>query len=616
MDKSSQYVDELTARLRSRMKEIPERPGVYLHKNRDAEVIYVGKARNLRSRVSTYVLGRGARDNKTMSLVTEIAEIDFVETNNELEAILLENNLIKQYQPRFNILLRDDKTYPYLKVTMSEPYPRVVFTRRASRAKGDLFFGPFFAGTARRILKLVTDQFKLRTCDLVIKEGISAVPRPCLYYDMHQCLGPCVKGLTNRDDYMLVVDDVVLFLSGKPKELQERLKARMYRSSESEKFEVARYYRDLIRTVERIQAEQQVASASDADADYWGVCEEGGDIAVSVFVMRDGNLVDRKEIFWEKVANYDAAGFLSEVVQRFYEDNLFIPAQVIVPHQIEDEELIQEWLSSKRGRKVAIRTPKRGSAVDRLSLAVRNATLSHTSRFKKSKENRMLDAAQRLGEVLGIESQIKRIESFDISNIQGTDSVAGMVVFDGGRMDKSQYRVFNIKTVEGADDFRSIAEAVHRRYKRLRDESKDLPDLILIDGGRGQLNAALAALDRLDITDVAIAGLAKREEEIYLPGMEEPLRLDRRDAALQLLQQVRDETHRYAVSSHRRRRTRRTLSSELDGLSGVGEKRRRLLLEHFGSLSAVRQASMQDLVNVLGPGTGRSVYDQLHSDTA
>jgi excinuclease ABC subunit C len=605
------HIDDRLARLKARLPEIPERPGVYLHSNAAGDVIYVGKARNLRARVSTYVTG-GAKDGKTMSLAMEIESIDFVVTNNELEAILLENNLIKQHQPRYNILLRDDKTYPYLKVTMSEPFPRVVFTRRVRKGRGDLYFGPFFAGTARRMLKLITDQFRLRSCDLEIEEGRSAVPRPCLYYDMHQCLGPCVSGLTDRASYQEVVDDVVMFLGGRSKDLQERLKRRMYEASESESFEVARYYRDLIRTIEKIQAEQRVASASDTDADLWGVWEEGGDVAIAVFVMRDGNLVDRKEIFWEKVDDYSAPGFLSEVLQRFYEDNLFIPAEVLVPVEVEEQELIEAWLTSKRARKVAVRTPRRGAAVERLALAGRNARLSHLSRFRKSKQTRLLDAARRLGEVLGLEREIERIESFDISNIQGTDSVAGMVVFANGRMDKSQYRVFNIRTVEGADDFRSIAEAVTRRYRRVLGEGKAMPDLILIDGGRGQLNAAVAALEGLDCAPVPVAGLAKREEEIYLPGVEEPLRLDRHDPALQLLQVVRDETHRFAVGSHRKRRTRRTLTSELDELAGIGEKRRRLLLEHFGGISAVRQASQQDLVKVLGARTGRSVWEQLH----
>jgi len=609
---SRKHIDDRARRLRARLKEIPESPGVYLHSNARGQVIYVGKARSLRSRVANYVTG-GSHDGKTMSLIMEIDSIDFVVTNNELEAILLENNLIKQHQPRFNILLRDDKTYPYLKVTMSEPFPRVVFTRRVRRGKGDLYFGPFFAGTARRMLKLITDQFRLRSCDLDIEEGRSAVPRPCLYYDMHQCLGPCVDGLTDRRTYLEVVDDVVMFLSGKSKELQERLKTRMYQASEEEQFEVARYYRDLIRTIEKIQAEQRVASASDADVDLWGVWEEEGDVAVAIFVMRNGNLVDRKEIFWEKVSNYQQSSFIAEVIQRFYEDNLFIPAEVLVPTEIDESELIEEWLSSKRGRRVTVRVPKRGSSVDRLALAARNAKLSHLSRFRKSKQNRLLDAAARLGEVLGIENEIQRIESFDISNIQGSDSVAGMVVFANGKMDNSQYRVFNIKTVEGADDFRSIAEAVTRRYKRVINEERAMPDLILIDGGRGQLNAAVASLERIGLSGTPIAGLAKREEEIYLPGVEEPLRLDRRDPALQLLQVVRDETHRFAVSSHRRRRTNRTLSSELDSLTGVGDKRKRLLLEHFGSLSAVRQASEQDLVKVLGARTGRSVWEQLHS---
>ncbi|HYM59661.1 MAG TPA: excinuclease ABC subunit UvrC [Thermoanaerobaculia bacterium] len=600
-------------RLKQRLKELPERPGVYLHKNAAGDVIYVGKARNLRNRVGSYLIGRGARDAKTMTLINEIEAIDFVTTNNELEAILLENNLIKANQPRYNILLRDDKSYPYIKVTLSEDYPRVVFTRRTDRRKGDLYYGPFFAGTARRILKLVADQFKLRSCDLDITDGESALPRPCLYYDMHQCLGPCVVGLTTHEQYREMVDDVVLFLSGKSRELQERLRNRMNGAAGEERFELAAYYRDLIRTVERTQAEQQVASAADEDADVWGLYEEGRDVAVQLFVVRDGNVVDRRELFWEKVEEYQPGEFLSEVLQRFYTDNLFIPPEILIPFDVEDGPLLVAWIESQRGRKVSLRAPQRGKGVDRIELANRNARLSHESRFRKSQQDRTQIAAERLGTLLGHEGEIRRIESFDISNIQGSDSVAGMIVLDGGKFDKNQYRVFNIKTVVGADDFRSMAEAVHRRYHRLIEEKKELPSMILIDGGRGQLNAAVTALHKLGIEEITIAGLAKREEEIYVPDREEPIRLERRDPALQLLQMVRDETHRFAVSSHRRRRSKRVLHSELDDLTGIGDKRRRLLIECFGSLSAVKQASMQDLIKVLGRKVGQSVYQELHS---
>ena len=599
-------------RLKARIKDLPDRPGVYLHKDAEGQVIYVGKARNLRNRVASYVVGKGDRDPFGNALVKEIEDIDFVTTNNELEAVMLENNLIKTHQPRYNVLLRDDKTYPYLKVTMSEDFPRVVFTRRLDRKKGDLFYGPFFAGTARRLLKLVADQFKLRSCDLEITDGKSALPRPCLYYDMHKCLGPCVVGLTTRGEYRDMVDDVVLFLSGKSKELQDRLTDRMYRAAEAENYELATYYRDLVRTVERVQAEQQVASAEQEDVDVWGLYEEGGDIATQLFVIRDGNVVDRRELFWEKIADYRPSHFLGEVVQRYYQDNLFIPPEILLPFEVEEAELLTEWLSQQRGYKVSLRVPQRGRGVDRVELANRNARLSHESRFRKSQQDRLQIAAGRLAQTLGHSGEVNRIESFDISNIQGSDSVAGMVVLDRGKFDKNQYRVFNIRSVVGADDFRSMAEAVDRRYRRLLEEDRPLPDMILIDGGRGQLNAALTALNRLGIEGITIAGLAKREEEIYVPDREEPIRLDRHEPALQLLQMVRDETHRFAVSSHRRRRSKRMLHSELDDLPGIGEKRRRLLIERFGSVSGVKQASEQDLMNVLGRKVGRTLYEELH----
>jgi excinuclease ABC subunit C len=599
-------------RLKARIRELPDRPGVYLHKNAEGEVIYVGKARNLRNRVNSYLVAKGARDTKTMSLVSEIDIIDFVETNNELEAVMLENNLIKTHQPRYNILLRDDKTYPYIKVTISEDFPRLVFTRRTDRKKGDIYYGPFFAGTARRLLKLVADQFKLRSCDLEIVDGVSALPRPCLYYDMHQCLGPCVVGLTSKAQYREMVDDVVLFLGGRRKELQERLTQRMYVAAEGENFELATYYRDLIRTVERVQAEQQVASAEQEDVDVWGLYEEGGDVAMQLFVIRDGNVVDRRELFWEKLDDYQPGYFVGEVLQRYYQDNLFVPREILLPFETEESELLAEWLTETAGRRVVLRVPQRGQGVDRVDLANRNARLSHESRFRKSQQDRLQVAATRLAQILGHSGDVNRIESFDISNIQGSDSVAGMVVLDRGKFDKKQYRIFNIRSVEGADDFRSMAEAVDRRYRRLLNEAKELPDLILIDGGRGQLNAALTALNRLGIEGITIAGLAKREEEIYVPEREEPIRLERRDVALQLLQMVRDETHRFAVSSHRRRRSKRTLHSALDDLPGIGEKRRRLLIERFGSVSGVKQASEQDLVSVLGRKVGKSLYDELH----
>lgn len=599
-------------RLRRRIRELPERPGVYLHKSAGGTIIYIGKARDLRARVSSYLVGKGARDAKTMSLVAEIDSIDYVLTSNELEAILLENNLIKTHQPKYNVLLRDDKTYPYLKVTASEDFPRVVFTRRINRRRQDLYFGPFFAGTARRILKLVQDQFRLRSCDLEIHEGRSALPRPCLYYDMHRCPGPCVDGLTSRQRYLQAVDDVVLFLGGKNRELIERLKVRMYDASEEENFELATYYRDLIRTTERILAEQNVASAGGGDADVWGIHVVAGDLAIQVFVLRSGNVVDRREIYLEKSGEDEPGHVLGEVIQRYYQDNLFIPHEILVPIEIEESELVARWLSERRGAKVDLRIPRRGRGAEWMEMAARNAVIAHETRFRQSKEGRLSDAARQLGKALGREDVIRRIESFDISNTQGTDSVAGMIVFDDGRFCRKDYRVFNIRSVDGADDFRSMAEAVERRYRRVLDEGRDLPDLILIDGGRGQLNAAVSALDKLGVEGVAVAGLAKREEEIYLPLVEEPLRLSRRDPALQLLQSVRDETHRFAITSHRRRRKRRTLGSDLDLLDGIGDKRKRLLLEHFGSLASIRQASAQDLTKVLGRKVGRSVYDQLH----
>ena len=579
------------------MKTIPTGPGVYLYRDAGSVVLYVGKAKSLRNRVRTYFQESRTHDPRRDRMIGQIWDVEFIVTDTEGEALALENNLIKQNKPRYNVLLRDDKTYPYIKLTLNEPYPKALITRRVRR-DGALYFGPFFpGGLARRTLRLIERHFLVRNCNIRIdgKRG-----RPCLQYYIHRCMGPCVEELSSREAYMESVQDVRLFLEGRTMDLVKRLKGKMAAAADSQQYEAAGHHRDAIRTVEQVGERQKMASAGSDDIDIFGFHRDGPQVAVSAFHMRGGRVVNKKELFWEDQESFDPEEFLGALLKQYYLDAPFIPVEVHVPIAFEDQAVLADRLTAKKGRKVNFRTPERGSKREMMELVRRNAKLSFDQRFRTATPSAST-IAREVRETLELEKTPKRVEAFDISNLQASDIVASMVVWRDGGMRASEYRRFVIRSVSGKpDDFKSMREVVARRYRRLTEEKQRMPDLILIDGGLGQLHAAQAALDDLNIVDQPLASIAKREEIIYIAGREdEPIMLDPRSPVLRLIQQIRDESHRFAVTFHRQRRAKRGRATELTNIAGVGERTARKLLDHFGSLKKVGEASIEDLSKVV-----------------
>ena len=589
--------------LRDKADQLPLAPGVYLYKDAGGGVIYVGKAKSLRHRVRSYFSEDKLADAKTGTLISEARGIDYILVDNEKEALALENNLIKQYKPRFNILLRDDKTYPYVKLTR-EKYPRVYVTRRL-RKDGAAYFGPYFpANLAYRLVHFIHRHFLVPSC----KADLTRFhPKPCLQYHIHRCLGPCVEGLTTDDAYAGAVRDVKLFLEGRHTDLARGLRARMETAAEETRFEEAASLRDLLATVEEIDERQKMATAKGDDADILACYAEPPLVALNLFHLRHGQIVDRREFFWEDQAEFDEPQFFSSLLKQLYLDQQYIPAEIHVPVEFEDCEALEEVLSEKRNRRVEIRTPQRGQKKALLDLVQTNAKHSFDARFRVLKpSSRAIQEA--LEDALNLPEPPARIECFDVSHIQGTDKVASMVVWEGGRMKKSDYRKFIIRTVVGSDDFASMREVVTRRYSRLQEEKRAMPGLVLIDGGIGQLHAAAEALEAIGVINQPLASIAKREEIIYVYGQEdEPVVLDRFSPILHLVQSIRDEAHRFAVTFHRSRRNARQLTSELDAIKGVGKKTVQKLLKQFGSLELVRAASEDQLAAAVGRAAARRV---------
>jgi len=621
--------------LQAKIRTIPMEPGVYLYKNAEGDVIYVGKAKNLRSRVASYFHEGRWEDAKTGTLVREAVDVDYIVVANNKEALALENNLIKQRKPRFNILLRDDKTYPYVKLTLGERWPRVYVTRRL-RKDGAAYYGPYFpANLAYRIVDLIHRNFLIPSCKVDLTRFH---PRPCLQYYIRRCLGPCVQELTTPDAYQEAVRDVKLFLEGRPTDLSRSLHTRMEQAAAAQEYERAARYRDLISTVEQLQERQRIAAAEGDDADVFGYHFENGMLAVNLFHMRGGKMVDRREFFWEDLpefaspespaggdvarnasadgisepdhstsaADRDVARnvspefvpgeFFSALLKQLYIGQPYVPRNLYVPVDFEDRETLEDLLSEQgagegaRATRVHILVPQRGDKRSLIDLAGNNAKQSYDQRFRVLKPNAQ-KIQEELQEAISLPELPKRIECFDISHIQGAETVASMVVWEDGKMKKSDYRKFIIRTVEGVDDFGSMREVVTRRYKRLQDENKPMPSLVLIDGGLGQLHAAAEALDALEIINQPLAAIAKREEILYVYGQEkDPIALDHHSPVLHLIQLIRDEAHRFAVTFHRKRRQMRDRSTELLEIPGVGASTTRRLLEHFGSVQAVRQA--------------------------
>ncbi|HKF49159.1 MAG TPA: excinuclease ABC subunit UvrC [Terracidiphilus sp.] len=691
--------------LYEKIRTLPTQPGVYLYKNAEGEVIYVGKAKSLRSRVRSYLLEASQANAKTGSLMREAVDIDYILVANEHEALALENNLIKQKKPRFNILLRDDKTYPYVKLTLTDRFPKVFVTRRL-RKDGSAYYGPYFPGNlAYRVVELIHRSFLLPSCKVDLSRYH---PRACLQYYIHRCLGPCVEGLTSPEAYRQAVRDAQLFLEGKQAELERTLTQRMMAAAEAEQFEAAARLRDQITTVHQLQEKQRIATAEqDDDADVFGYHFEAGSLAVNLFHMRNGKIVDRREFFWEDLpelmealgtealgesqysgapgpdsgtldnataeAPFNPGAVFSALLKQLYIDQPYVPRTILVPVDFDDRESLAALLSERVGRRIELAVPQRGEKRSLVDLAGQNAKQSYTQRFRVLEPSRKA-IQEALADALMLPDLPKRIECFDISHIQGAETVASLVVWEDGKMNKSEYRKFKVMTVLGVDDFASMREVVHRRYGRILENSKgsknlrapgpsplgtrdtttattaalkgndlsradngtqkagalapegssskssskepsSMPSLILIDGGLGQLHSAAEALEDLGITNQPLASIAKKEEVIYLYGNEEePVVLDRRSPVLHLVQMIRDESHRFAVGYHRQRRAMRDRDSELLNIPGVGALTRQRLIAHFGSLRDIQQATAESLAAVVPKKTADSIWRHFHQE--
>jgi excinuclease ABC subunit C len=627
--------------LSDKIRTLPTGAGCYLYKNAEGEVIYVGKAKNLRARVRSYFLQANQLANaKTGSLMREAVDLEYILVANEREALALENNLIKQRKPRFNILLRDDKTYPYIKLTLRDRHPKVFVTRRL-RKDGSAYFGPYFPGNlAHRLVDVIHRSFLIPSCKVDLNRYH---PRACLQYYIKRCLGPCVQDFVSTEEYAQAIRDVQLFLEGKPSELEARLTARMEAAAENMQFELAARLRDQLITVSQAQDKQRIASSDDEDADVFGFHYESDMLAVNLFHMRAGKIVDRRDLFWEELpelasmettlaedteaepqldpnpvipapeieadgeesdqvsvlapmdelqpAEFSAATFFSALLKQMYLDQSYVPKHIYVPVDFPDRALLADALRERSGHKIEIAAPQRGDKRSLVDLVCQNAKQSYDQRFRVLQPS-IRNMQEALQEALTLADPPERIECFDISHIQGAETVASMVVWEKGAMKKADYRKFQVKSVSGVDDFASMREIIHRRYKRLQEDKKPMPSLVLIDGGLGQLHAAADALEEIGLTTQPLASIAKREEIIYVHGQEDdPVVLDRRSPVLHVIQKIRDESHRFAVTYHRKRRQMRDRTSELDEIPGVGAITRQRLLGHFGSVRALKQTA-------------------------
>jgi excinuclease ABC subunit C len=620
--------------LKDQIARLPEQPGVYLWINSAGDTIYVGKARALRDRVRSY-LGAAGMSPRHDALLDEVTAVEVILTDSVMEALALENNLIKQRSPKYNILLRDDKNYPYLQLTTSEPFPRMLVARRVERDR-DFYAGPFLpAKLARRTMGLAHRVFGIRSCNEVIT-GQRA--RPCLEYDIKRCIAPCVAEICSQDQYGVAVANARLLLEGRNDELIETLRDRMTGASEQQRFEEAAQLRDAMRTVQILRDRQQkVATAQLGERDVFGlkVGPSGG--AIQVFAMRGGRVVERMELATDPGIAARDADVLQAAMQQFYEMRV-PPAEIDLPLEIEDIEAMEGWLSEKAGRRVKVVVPQRGDKRALVELATRNAELSYRTRFNENTAAHF-DALETLRTVLALPAIPRRIECFDISTIQGSETVASMVVCEDGRMKKSEYRKFRIRGTSnpkaqipipktstpnaqrptpkerfgqrsaGSDDFAAMREVVQRRYRKVLADGGPFPDLVVIDGGKGQLSAAYEALEEIGLGNLVAVGIAKREEVLFTRDRQEPIVLPENDPALLLIERIRDEAHRFAVTFHRRARSMRDLRSALDDVPGIGPRRRRALLTAFGSLAGVRRATREELATVVGPKAAATVID-------
>lgn len=598
--------------LEERLRALPEQPGVYLFKDAEGRILYVGKSVSLRNRVRSYFGSPRNLDAKTRELVARIADFDIIVTDNELEALILESTLIKEHKPRYNISLRDDKGYPFIKVTLNEEWPRVIKVRRVED-DGARYFGPYSsAGSVNRTLELLKKTFPYRSCDEPID---GRRKRPCLDYHIGRCLAPCV-GLADRTAYMEAIRQVLLFLEGRGEQVVQQVRRRMEAAAAALEFERAALLRDQLRALEHVLERQKVVSALAGDSDAIAFAQDDGETCVQVFFIRRGRLIGNESFVLQGTAQASPQEIMTSFVTQFYQTAAQVPPTILLQHEILDRPVIEEWLQRRRGGKVVLRVPRRGEKRQLVDLVARNAgeALKQLRLKWLSERQRQAGALAELRELLGLPAIPRRIEGFDISTLQGQAAVGSMVVFVDGAPKRSAYRRFQIRTVAGQDDYAMLEEVLRRRFRHAPqgeepDEAWELPDLVLVDGGRGQVNVAARVLEEVGLGHVPLLGLAKKEETLHWAARPEPILLPRDSMALYLLQRVRDEAHRFAITYHRARRQKEAVSSRLEEIPGIGPRRRAALLRHFGSLEAIRRATIEELAAV--SGMNRSVAERL-----
>jgi excinuclease ABC subunit C len=611
----------MNERLENQLKRLPAKPGVYIFRDAKGAVLYVGKAKSLRPRVRSYFQASTGGRHAIAQLPERVADIEVIVTGSEVEALHLEQNLVKRHRPPFNVRLRDDKSFPYIAVTLEDDFPRVMFTRERHR-RGVTYFGPYAnAKKVRETLDVLNRVFQYRPCEGPKPGRHSGIP--CLDYHIDRCHAPCV-GYISKEDYGEIIDGVVNFLSGDTRTIERELEQKMRDAAEGERFEEAARYRNRLFAVRRLTERQAVEKRSVGDVDVLGIATDGERAAVQIFPLRGGRMIDRYGFHLENVAGQDTAALLEAFAVEYYGSAPSVPPQIVVPHEAGDVSALEEFLGELRGSHVEVRVAERGEKRRLQELADQNARLALDSESYQTEQKRVrrVEALEELREALNLESLPIRIECFDISNIQAAEPVGSMVVFQDAMPKKAHYRKFAIRGPDGQDDFAAMAQVVERRFARMRDPAEEeydegfaaVPNLVVIDGGKGQLSAALAAMQRFDLPRVAVIALAKRVEEVFLPGRPDAVVLDPHSPGLQLLQRVRDEAHRFAVGFHRQRRDARARESIFDTLEGVGPARRRALLQHFGSAEHVLAASQEELEGVPGvpAKTARSIYAQLH----
>jgi excinuclease ABC subunit C len=608
-------------RVEQQLKKLPAKPGVYLFRDERGELLYVGKAKSLRPRVRSYFQRTPDSRATIAQLPARVADVEVIVTGTEAEALHLEQNLVKRHRPPFNVRLRDDKSFPYIAVTVEDEYPRVMFTRERHR-RGVVYFGPYAsAKKVRQTLDVLNRVFQFRPCEGPKPGRHSGIP--CLDYHIERCKAPCV-GYISPEDYGEIVDGVIEFLSGETRPILRELERKMRAAAADERFEEAARYRNRLRSVEHLAERQAADRRSVGDVDVLGIAATEDRAAVQIFPLRGGKLIDRHSFHLENVAGQDLTTILEAFCVEYYGASPSVPPQIVVPRDAGDLSALAEVLSAQRGSRVEVRAAERGEKRRLQELATENARLALDAEVeaREQRRARRVEALEELREALNLESLPLRIECYDISTIQGEETVGSMVVFQDAQPKKAHYRKFGVRGLDGQDDFAAMAEVVSRRFARMRDVAAadydesfaGVPNLVVIDGGKGQLSAALAAMQAYDLPRVAVIGLAKREEEVFLPGQSGPVRLDRSSAGLQLLQRIRDEAHRFAVGFHRQRREARGFESIFDTLQGVGPARRRALLRHFGSIEGVLAATQEELEGVAGvpAKTARAIYAQLH----